>query len=51
MNRREFVGYGAGAIGLTLMPGLASGRQDEDGTTVRTTMKIKLSSVLVDDQA
>ena len=50
MNRRHFVKYSAGAMGLTLMAQTTSGRQDDEPRSMRTMMKIKLSSVLVEDQ-
>lgn len=52
MNRRHFVKYGAAAIGLTLMGQSTGGHQENGRKRMRTTMtmKIKLSSVLVEDQ-
>lgn len=50
MNRRLFVKYGTAAIALTLMAQTTHGRQDDERRSERTTMKIKLSSVFVEDQ-
>ena len=50
MNRRHFVKYSAVAMGLTLMAQTASGQQDDEPRSMRTTMKIKLSSVYVENQ-
>lgn len=50
MNRRRFVTYGAVAVGLTLMAESSSGRQESERRSVRTSMRIQLTSVLVENQ-
>ena len=50
VNRRHFMKYSAGAIGIMLMAQTISGGQGEVPRSMRTTMKIKLASVFVEDQ-
>lgn len=49
MNRRSVLKFGAGAVGLPLMARTTHGHQ-ENRQQRRTAMRIKLSSVYVDDQ-
>lgn len=51
MNRRRFVQYGAGAMGLSLLARTGRGSQEEERTSARGgTLRIKLCSIIVDDQ-
>lgn len=49
MHRREFVAFGAGAVGLTLLGRRTSAHQADDPRP--TTIGIKLAGVFVEDQA